>query len=79
MALSGAVDVFYRFHAIENSHRKLVKQFEHDPTVGCIDTDLLSRYFARVGCKAAIIHRRRVVPIPCYFIENSLQKLVKNI
>ena len=45
--------------------------------VGCIDTDLLSRFSCR-GCgKAAIEYRRHVVPIQRYSIGNSLRKLVK--
>ena len=30
--------------SIENSLQKHVKKFERDPTVGSLDTDLLSRY-----------------------------------
>ena len=53
------------------------EKFERDPTVGSIDTDLLSRFSCRVGGKAAIGIRRRVVPIQRYSIENRLRKLVK--
>ena len=53
------------------------KKFERDPTVGSIDTDLLTRYSRRVGGMAPTGRRRRVMPIPRNSIENSLRKLVK--
>ena len=62
---------------MENSLRKLVKQFERDPTVGSLDTDLVSRYSSRVGGMAQIGRCQRVVLIPVNSIENSLQKDVK--
>ena len=36
-------------NVIENSIRKLVKQFERDPTVGSIVMDLLIRFSSVVG------------------------------
>ena len=53
------------------------KKFERDPTVGPIDTDLLTRYSSLVGGMAPTVRHRRVVPIPRIYIENSLRKLVK--
>ena len=53
------------------------KIFERDPTVGSIDTDLLTGYSGLVGGMAPTVRRRRVVPIPRNSIENSLRKLVK--
>ena len=35
---------------MENSLRKLLKKFQHDPTVGSKVMDLLSRYSRRVDC-----------------------------
>ena len=49
---------------MENSFLKLVKKFECDPTVGSLDTDLLSRYSGPVGGKAPTEHRRHVVLSP---------------
>ena len=67
-------------YSIENSLLNLVKKkFELDPTVGSIDTDLLTRYSSRVGGLAPTGRHRHVVPIPRYSIENSLEKLVKKI
>ena len=64
-------------NSMENSLRKLVKTFEHDPTIGSLDTDLLSRYCGPVGGMAQTGSRWRVVPIPQNSMENSLQKHVK--
>ena len=55
-----------------------ILMFNIDPTVGSIDTDLLSRFSCCVRGKAAIGRRRCVVPIQRYSIENSLRKHVKN-
>ena len=49
--------------SIENSLRKLVKKFEHEPTVGYIDTELLTRYSGPVGGMAPTGCSRRVVMI----------------
>ena len=64
-------------NSMENNLRKLVKTFQHDPTVGSIDTDLLSRYSGRVGVMAPTGHCRRVVPIPRNSMENILRKVLK--
>ena len=56
----------------ENSLWKLVKTFEHDPTVGSIVIDILTRFSTGVGGMAPTGRRRRVVPIPRNSIENSL-------
>ena len=64
-------------NSIKNSLRKLVKTFEHDPTVGSIDTKLLTRYFGLVGGMASTGRRRRVLQNRRYSIEHSLLKLVK--
>ena len=61
----------------EKSLRKLMKKMKRDPTVGSIDTNLLSRFSCGVGGKAAIGRRRRVIPIQSYSIGNSLRKIVK--
>ena len=45
--------------------------------IGSLDAVLLSRYSGPIGGMAPTGHRRRVVPIPCNSMENSLQKLVK--
>ena len=66
-------------NSIENSFRKLVNKFERDPTVGSIDTNLLTRYSSLVGGMAPTGRRRRVVPFPRYSIKNSLWKLVKTL
>ena len=58
--------------SMENSLRKLVKQFERDPTVGSLDTDLLSQYSGPFGGMALTEHRRRVVLIPRNSMENNL-------
>ena len=50
--------------SMENSLWKLIKKFEHHPTVGSIDTDLLSRYFVLVGGMAPTVCYRWVVQIP---------------
>ena len=47
--------------------------------VKSIDTYILSWFSCRVGGKAAIGRRRRVLPILRYSIENTLQKLVKKL
>ena len=52
-------------------------KFERDPTVGSIDTDLLTGYSRLVGEMAPTVRRRLIVPIPRNSIENSLRKLVK--
>ena len=54
-----------------------MKKFECDPTVGNLDTDILSRYPCRVGGMAQTGHRGRVVPIPRNSMENNIQKHVK--
>ena len=41
-------------NSIENSLRKLVKTFERDPTMGSIDTKLLTRYSGAVSEMAPI-------------------------
>ena len=64
-------------NSIENSLRKLMKTFERNPTVGSLDTDLLSRYSGPVGGMAPTIHRRLVVSIPSNSMENQFQKHVK--
>ena len=64
-------------NSIENSLRKLVKNFDCDSMVRSIDTELLTRYSGLVGEMAQTGRRRRVVQIRCYSIENSLLKLVK--
>ena len=64
-------------NSIENSLQKHVKQFERDPTVKSLDTDLLSRYSCPVGGMAQTGRCRWVVLIPRNSIENSLQKHVK--
>ena len=48
-----------------------------DPTVGSLDTDLLSRYSSPVGGMAPTVYHRRLVPIPRISMENRLQKHVK--
>ena len=63
---------------MENNLRKLVKKFERDPTVGSIDTNLVSLYSIPVIGMPLTGHRRRVVRIPHNSKENSLRKLVKN-
>ena len=62
---------------IENSLRKLGKQFERDPTIGSIVMDLLIRFCSAVGRMAPTGNRQHVVPIPRNSIENSLRKLMK--
>ena len=62
---------------MENNLRKLVKKFERDPTVGSIDTDLLSLYSIPVIGMAPTVHRQRVVRIPRNSMENILRKLLK--
>ena len=47
--------------------------------VKSIDTYILSWFSCRVGGKAAIGRRRRVLPILRYYIENSLRKLLKTV
>ena len=47
--------------------------------VKSIDTYLLSRFSCRVGGKAVIGRRRRVLPILRYSIENTLRNLVKTL
>ena len=64
-------------NSIENSLQKHVKKFERDPTVGSLDTNILSRYSGRVGGMAQTGRRWRVVPIPRNSMENNLQKHVK--
>ena len=64
-------------NSIENSLRKLVKIFERDPTVGCRDTDLLTRCSGPMGGMSPTGRRRHVVQIRHHSIENSLLKLVK--
>ena len=64
-------------NSIQNSLRKIVKIYERDPTVGCRDTDLLTRCSGPVGGMAPTGRRRRVVQIRRYSIENILLKLVK--
>ena len=64
-------------NSLEHSLWKLVKTFERDPTVGSIVMDLLTRFSCAVGGMAPTGRRRRVMPIPCNSIENSLRKLVK--
>ena len=71
--------VLIPLNSMENSLRKLVKQFERDPTVGSIVMDILTRYSSGVGGMAPTGRSLRVVPIPRNSIENSLRKLVKNI
>ena len=64
-------------NSIENGLQKHVKKVEHDPTVGSLDTDLLSRYSGPVGGLTPTVHHRWVVPIPHNSMENNLQKQVK--
>ena len=64
-------------NSIKNSLQKVMKTFESDPTVGSLDTVLLRRYSSPVGGMTPTVHRRRVVPIPRIFMENSLQKHMK--
>ena len=64
-------------HHQKQRHESCEKKFERDPTVGPIDTDLLTGYSGLVGGMAPTVRRRRVVPIPRNSIENSLRKLVK--
>ena len=54
-----------------------MKQFERDPTVRSLDTDILRRYSGPVGGMAQTWRCQRVVPIPRNSIEISLQKHVK--
>ena len=54
-----------------------MKKFEHDPPVGSIVTDLLSRYCGGVGGMAPTESRQHVVTIPRNSIKNSLRKLMK--
>ena len=63
--------------SIENSLRKLVKKFESEPTVGYIDTELLTRYSGPVGGMAPTGRRRRVVQIRRSSVENNLLNLVQ--
>ena len=63
--------------SIKNKICKLVKTFGRDPTVGSIDTELLTWYSGPVGGMAPTGRHRRVVPIPRNSVENSLQKHVK--
>ena len=74
-AVDGRTDstLLYRKQPPESCEKK----FEHDPTVGSIDTDLWTRYSSLVGRMAPTARRRRVVPIPRKYIENNLRKLVK--
>ena len=64
-------------NSMENRFQKQVKQFECDPTVGSLYTDLLNRYSSPSGGMAPTGHHRRVVPIPHNSMENSLWKVVK--
>ena len=64
-------------NSIKKSLQKLVKTFERDPTVGYLDTDILSRYSSPVGGMAQTGRRGRVVLIPHNPMANSLQKHVK--
>ena len=66
-------------NSIENSLRKLGKQFERDPTIGSIVIDLFTRFSSAVGGMAPTGRRCCVVPIPHNSIENSLRKHVKKI
>ena len=54
-----------------------MKKYERDPTVGSLDTDLLSLYSNPIGGMTPTVYRRRVVLIPRNSMENRLQKHVK--
>ena len=54
-----------------------MKNFERNPTVESIDTDLLTQHTRAVGGIAPTGRHRRLVSIPRNSIENSLRKLVK--
>ena len=64
-------------NSMENSLRKFMKKFERDPTVGSINTDVLSLYSFPVIRIASTAHRQRVVRIPRNSMENNIRKLVK--
>ena len=54
--------------SMENSLQKHVKKFESNPSVGSLDTDLLSRYSSLVSGKDPNERRRSVVRSP----QNSM-------
>ena len=66
-------------HFIENSLRKLVKKIWVRSNGRIYIMDLLTRFSSVVGGMAPIGHHQRVEPIPRNSVENSFQKLVKNI
>ena len=51
-------------NSLEHRLRKLVKKFEHDPMVGSIVMDLLTRFSRVVGGLGTTGRRYCVVPIP---------------
>ena len=76
-----AVGVSYRFHATpwKTASGNSWKKFDRDPTVGSIVMDILTRFSYAIGGIAPTGRGWRVVLIPRNSIENSLQKLVKEI
>ena len=64
---------------MENNLRKLVKQFERDPTVGSLDKDLLRLCSIPVIGMPPTERRRREVQIPRNSMENNLRTREKSL